>query len=111
MKSVLLPFIVCAVLVAADQVQASAPLVNSETVFQEKAGIVAVEAEHFFKQTATDKRAFYLTTARDAPARLATVDMSLYVRSLRCARTPTEWIARGRQIPTCSSHRVSSLRG
>ena len=32
------------------------------------------------------------TTAReDAPARLATADMSLYVRSLRCART-TKWI-------------------
>lgn len=32
------------------------------TVFAEKAGLVVAEAEHFFEQTATDKRAFYLTT-------------------------------------------------
>ena len=36
-------------------------------VFAEKNGMVAVEAEHFFKQTATQKRAFYLTTAEQAP--------------------------------------------
>ncbi|WP_068136289.1 DUF5060 domain-containing protein [Roseimaritima ulvae] len=36
-------------------------------MFAEKDGMVAVEAEHFFKQTATDKRAFYLTHSALTP--------------------------------------------
>lgn len=36
-------------------------------VFVEKNGMIAVEAEDFFKQTATKKRAFYLTDAQQIP--------------------------------------------
>ncbi|MCO8121712.1 DUF5060 domain-containing protein [Stieleria sp. TO1_6] len=43
------------------------PIVDDNVVFAEKDGLVAVEAEHFFKQTATDKRAFYLTNADSTP--------------------------------------------
>lgn len=40
---------------------------DKPVIFAEKDGLVAVEAEHYFKQTATGKRAFYLTTARSTP--------------------------------------------
>ncbi len=43
------------------------PIVDDSLVFAEKDGIVAIEAEHFFKQTATDERAFYLTHADQTP--------------------------------------------
>ncbi|MFT5300962.1 MAG: hypothetical protein ACI814_001746 [Mariniblastus sp.] len=43
------------------------PIVANDTVFQESCGLVAVEAEHFFKQTLTNKRAFYLTTRDKTP--------------------------------------------
>lgn len=37
------------------------PLVDETVVFAERDGVVAVEAEHFFQQTAADVRAFHLT--------------------------------------------------
>ncbi len=43
------------------------PFVSSDVVFAEKDGILAVEAEHFFKQTLNEKRAFYLTTRDKTP--------------------------------------------
>ena len=43
------------------------PTIDSNVVFAEKQGLVAVEAEHFFKQTKNDVRAFYLTTAKRTP--------------------------------------------
>lgn len=43
------------------------PLVPSDLIFAEIDGVVAVEAEHFFRQTATEKRAFYLTTSSETP--------------------------------------------
>ena len=43
------------------------PLADESLVFAERDGIVAVEAEHFFKQTKTDTRAFYLTHTRHTP--------------------------------------------
>ena len=44
------------------------PIVRSEVVFEEIDGLVSIEAEHFFKQTTSDKRAWYLTTSADPPA-------------------------------------------
>ncbi|HIG31069.1 MAG TPA: DUF5060 domain-containing protein, partial [Verrucomicrobiales bacterium] len=44
------------------------PIVKESLVFEEINGQVAVEAEHFFKQSATGKRAWYLTTASNRPA-------------------------------------------
>jgi hypothetical protein len=48
-------------------VSARAPIADESLVFAEKDGIVAVEAEHFFKQTSTDARAFHLTHADLTP--------------------------------------------
>lgn len=44
-----------------------APLVSSELVFEETGGLVAVEAEHFFKQDLTEKRAWYIFHAARRP--------------------------------------------
>lgn len=43
------------------------PITSSEVVFEEKDGLLAVEAEHFYKQTATEVRAFYLTHKGNIP--------------------------------------------
>ena len=56
------------VMAAVTSTFASKPIVDDKVVFAEKDGLVAVEAEHFFKQTHTDKRAFYLTTKKETPA-------------------------------------------
>ena len=45
----------------------SKPVTTEETIFHEKDGMVAVEAEHFFKQTLVDKRAFHLTSKDNTP--------------------------------------------
>lgn len=42
-------------------------IIGSDVVFQEKDGLLAVEAEHFQKQTQTDVRAFYVTHADSVP--------------------------------------------
>ena len=46
---------------------AQQPIADESLVFAEKDGIVAVEAEHFFKQTSSDVRAFHLTHADLTP--------------------------------------------
>ncbi len=48
-------------------VSAQQPIADESLVFAEKEGIVAVEAEHFFKQTSADVRAFHLTHADLTP--------------------------------------------
>ncbi|MAT71547.1 MAG: hypothetical protein CMJ58_18725 [Planctomycetaceae bacterium] len=48
-------------------VDAAAPLVNADTVFEVRDGQGAVEAEHFFRQTRTDKRAFYVVHRGQEP--------------------------------------------
>ena len=45
----------------------SKPIVKEDLVFQESNGMVAVEAEHFYKQTHTEKRAWQLTSAGNIP--------------------------------------------
>ena len=55
------------ILFVATVAQAPIALVDGNTVFAEKDGLVAVEAEHFFKQTATEQRAFHLTTSDVTP--------------------------------------------
>jgi len=52
--------------VAADSL--TKPMVAPELVFEERDGIVAIEAEHFFEQTLSDVRAWYLTTKEKTPA-------------------------------------------
>ena len=46
---------------------ASDPIADASLVFEEKDGLVAVEAEHFFKQEKADVRAFHLTHADLTP--------------------------------------------
>lgn len=43
------------------------PLVDDQLIFVEQDGWLAVEAEHFFRQSADQKRRFYLTTAQQIP--------------------------------------------
>lgn len=45
----------------------TAPIAAPDLVFDEVDGILAVEAEHFYKQTLTDKRAWYITSSNNAP--------------------------------------------
>ncbi len=68
MKSTVLPIQLCFLVLTLPLVAyAKAPLVNESVVFAERDGLVAVEAEHFFKQTKTDKRAFHLVTSDQVP--------------------------------------------
>ena len=46
---------------------ATAPLAGEGVVFEEVDGLVAIEAEHFYKQTLQDKRAWHITSAKNAP--------------------------------------------
>jgi Domain of unknown function (DUF5060)/Putative collagen-binding domain of a collagenase len=43
------------------------PIVSSDVVFDEVDGVVAVEAEHFYKQTLTDKRAWHISSSAYVP--------------------------------------------
>ena len=45
----------------------SKPLVEKTVHFNESDGLVAVEAEHFFRQELTDKRAFHHTNSKQNP--------------------------------------------
>lgn len=43
------------------------PIVGEELVFEERDGLLAVEAEYFYKQTATEIRRWYRTSAEERP--------------------------------------------
>ncbi len=66
------------------------PIAAPELVFDEGDGIVAVEAEHFYKQTLTDKRAWHVTSPKHSsevkpdgdPAHLAGASSGAYVECL-----------------------------
>lgn len=45
----------------------TAPMAAPDLVFDEVDGLVAVEAEHFYKQTLTEKRAWHITSSKSAP--------------------------------------------
>lgn len=51
----------------ADAVDSTTPMAAPDLVFAEVDGIVAVEAEHFCKQTLTDTRAWHITSSVHAP--------------------------------------------
>ena len=46
---------------------AEGPLVSEDVVFEERGGVVAVEAEHFFSQTQTDVRKWYVVKDGSEP--------------------------------------------
>jgi isocitrate dehydrogenase len=55
------------VLFAGATASAHEPIIDDTVVFTEQDGLLAVEAEHFFKQTSTDVRKFYLTHSTLTP--------------------------------------------
>ncbi|MEZ5302852.1 MAG: DUF5060 domain-containing protein [Verrucomicrobiales bacterium] len=70
MKSPVLFFLATATAVngagGADADSLSRPIAERDLVFEESGGLVAVEAEHFFRQEKAEVRAWYRTTADDA---------------------------------------------
>jgi hypothetical protein len=44
------------------------PIAGADTVFAETDGVLAIEAEHFHKQTLADKRAWHITSVKVTPA-------------------------------------------
>ena len=52
---------------AADYSALVKPVVGSDLVFEERGGVLAVEAEHFFAQDSADKRAWYRQSATQEP--------------------------------------------
>ena len=47
---------------------AQAPLVSSDVIFEETGGTLAIEAEHFYKQTHSEKRAWHIVSSKSQPA-------------------------------------------
>lgn len=44
------------------------PIANDALVFEEKDGVLAVESEHFYKQSAKEVRAWYITSSKNSAA-------------------------------------------
>jgi len=66
--SFLLSLLFCLVLPPLIQAAEPAkPIVSADLVFEEQGGEVAIEAEHFFKQSLSDVRAWYLTSKNETP--------------------------------------------
>lgn len=69
MKDRLLPFSSLFLLTAASTFAAdlTQPIADANLVFDERDGIVAIEAEHFTAQTLAEKRAWHITSSAAAP--------------------------------------------
>ncbi|MDA7916294.1 DUF5060 domain-containing protein [Verrucomicrobia bacterium] len=67
LSALLAPMFCAGMLAAPAYAVTTQPIAKASLVFGEESGVIAVEAEHFFEQTGTDKRAWYLTTAKSAP--------------------------------------------
>lgn len=59
-------FLVISCLYATAQ-KATIPLVDSTLIFGSKKGLIVVEAEHFYKQSKNDKRAWYINSPQHHP--------------------------------------------
>jgi Domain of unknown function (DUF5060)/Putative collagen-binding domain of a collagenase len=55
------------ILTASVLADSTTPIAKTDLVFAEMEGILAVEAEHFHKQTLSEKRAWHVCTAENAP--------------------------------------------
>jgi len=53
--------------ITAPAADTTTPMAVPELVFDEVEDLVAVEAEHFYKQTLTDKRAWHITSSKNVP--------------------------------------------
>lgn len=67
LKAVCSLIILNVLIVSADAESPELPLVSGDVVFAEKDGLLAVEAEHFSRQSLTEARAWHLTTSRVTP--------------------------------------------
>jgi Domain of unknown function (DUF5060)/Putative collagen-binding domain of a collagenase len=56
-------------------------IVKPDLVFAEQNGLVAVEAEHFFQQSNTEKRAWYITSTNNVPGITPDVDPAHLVQA------------------------------
>ncbi len=69
-RTKLINLLAVAILAAGNSAQgadSAAPIAAPSLVFDEVGGMVSVEAEHFYKQTLTDKRAWHITSSNTAP--------------------------------------------
>lgn len=79
-----------AAVLPAQAASSSAPLAGRDLVFEEVDGILAVEAEHFYKQTHAEKRAWHITSTTNAsqikpdpdPSHAATASGGAYLEIL-----------------------------
>jgi hypothetical protein len=67
MKIKSLAFLFCLFFIKIKAQTTDTPIVSEDVVFKEVNGIVAVEAEHFYKQTNTDVRRWYINSAFHKP--------------------------------------------
>lgn len=67
MRNVVFCFACLSVFCDSPPASAQQPIAGEDLVFAEQGGLVAVEAEHFFKQSKADVRAFYLTHSKLTP--------------------------------------------
>jgi hypothetical protein len=56
------------IVLQAQSTKFSAPVVSDQVVFEEKNGLLAVEAEHFYKQTKPEIREWYRTSKNESPS-------------------------------------------
>lgn len=71
-------FVLASVLNVCSQ-SASSAIIDSSLVFGEKNGLIVIEAEHFYKQTKTDKRAWYINSPVHSPLVWPDYDTASYV--------------------------------
>jgi hypothetical protein len=68
MKNLLFPTFVIALFTNPLMAQSTChPIIENDVVFQEENGMVATEAEYFYKQTKTDVRQWYLVSGEEWP--------------------------------------------
>lgn len=60
--------------IAAQTTKLNLPIIDKTNVFKEKNGLVAVEAEYFYKQTKTDTRSWFRVNKHETPVALADKD-------------------------------------
>ncbi len=68
MKQILVLLIVVAFTVNAQANEYSNPIVGEDVIFEELDGVVAVEAEFFYKQSLTEIRQWYRTSKNESPS-------------------------------------------
>lgn len=68
LKSIFLPVLTQLFFANVILAQTDKPFVSEELIFGSKRGLIVVEAEHFYKQTLTEKRAWHINSPESRPA-------------------------------------------